>query len=239
MARQHRPARIAGDAIERHARGHAPAMGQRPQFADLRRGERRGQRVRHALQQLGIGGGESIPQRGGGRERGEDARPPVVDGAQVLLEPRRSPEAETGQGRLRGRQLPGRGQVAIDRVGAEGVEQAAIRVQITGERLVGALTLDDVGGGVGRGSQAAAQVLTAGARPCAIDEAPQRPAARRRRDQDVEVVEGRCVNQHGGRSANGTTDSSRSRAGSVAARRELPHVSPARRSITARMVGNP
>ena len=71
-----------------------------------------------------------------------------------------------------------RGQVAIDLVGTERVEQAAIPAQIAGERLVGALTLDDAGGGVARGSQAAAQVLTAGARPCAIDEAPQRPAAR-------------------------------------------------------------
>ena len=116
---------------------------------------------------------------------------------------------------MRRRELPGGAEVAIDRVGAERVEEAAVPVEIARERLMGALTLDDVGGGVARRGQAAAQVLTAGARPRAIDEAPQRPAARRRRGQDVQVVEGGRVNQHGCEKLNGTTDSSKDRAGSV------------------------
>ena len=38
--------------------------------------------------------------------------------------------------------------VAIDGVGAERVEQSAVAVEIACECLMGALTLDDVGGGV-------------------------------------------------------------------------------------------
>ena len=66
---------------------------------------------------------------------------------------------------------------------------------------MGALTRDDAGGRVVRRHQALAQVLTAGARSRAIDEAPQRPAARRGRGEDVQVVQCGRVNQHGGRSS--------------------------------------
>ena len=85
---------------------------------DLRRRERRREPRADGLQAGRIGGAETLAERYRRGERGQDARPAVADRGQVVLEPLCPPQAETGQRRLRRRQLPGRVEIAVRRASA-------------------------------------------------------------------------------------------------------------------------